>query len=312
MQFSTIKNAIVFFFTDNYRFRCALLDRLRQSGALNWLNDTAFIKLTYFVFFQRRINLKTPRTFNEKLNWLKLNDRNALYSRLVDKYEVKQYIQEHTNGRYIIKNYGVWNSFDEIDFCKLPQKFVLKCTHDSGSVVICKNKDELDLEKAKEKINKGLRKNLYYWGREWPYKMVKPRVLAEECLEDNTDNDLKDYKFFCFNGKVKCFKVDFGRFSNHRANYYDLNGKLLNIGEVICPPDPNHEIVLPDNLEEMIGLAEELSKEFAFLRVDLYSIRDAIFFGELTFYPASALSPFIDFNSDVVLGEYLSLPNTLK
>lgn len=308
MKYSTIKHAVRFFFFDNYQFRCELTNRLRHCGALNWLSDKTFIKLVYFVFFNRRINLRNPKTFNEKLNWLKLNDRKDSYGTIVDKFLVKQYVSERIGGEYVIDNYGVWDNFDEIAFDQLPEKFVLKCTHDSGSVVICKDKATFNIEEAKEKLNKGLRKNLYWWGREWPYKAVKPRIIAEKCLEDFSDNDLKDYKFFCFNGKVKCFKIDFGRFSNHRANYYDLKCNLLDISEVACLSDPNHQLAFPDNLGEMIDLAEKLSAGFTFLRVDLYSVNDAIFFGEMTLYPASALSPFVDFDSDIKLGEYITLP----
>ena len=182
MTYSTLKNAIRFFMHDNYRFRCVIIDRLRHSGALNWLSDELFIKLTYRVFFRKKINLKSPKTFNEKLNWLKLHYRNDSQVRIVDKYDVKEYIQERIGAQYVIKNYGVWSSFDQIDFSKLPNKFVLKCTHDSGSVVICKDKSTFDKEKAKQKLTNGLKSNLFYWGREWPYKAVKPRIIAEQCL----------------------------------------------------------------------------------------------------------------------------------
>lgn len=308
MKISTVKNAVIFFINDNYRFRCILLDKLRHSGILNWLSDKAFIKLSYWVFFKKSINLKNPQSFNEKLNWLKLHNKNANQSVIVDKYEVKKYICDRIGEQYIIKTYGVWNSFEEIDFDKLPQKFVLKCTHDSGSVVICKDKSNFDIENAKQKLTNGLKQNLFWWGREWPYKSVQPRILAEECLEDFSDNDLKDYKFFCFDGVVKCFKVDFGRFTEHRANYYSYKGDLLDIGEVECPPNHEYNIKLPENLAEMVSLAENLSKGFPFLRVDFYNVNGHIYFGELTFYPASALSPFIDYKSDLELGQYLRLP----
>lgn len=309
MRFSTVTNAFLFFVKDNYKFRCELLNRLRHSGALNWLSDKAFIRLVYFIFFRKKINLKHPVTFNEKLNWLKINNRKEIYCRMVDKFEVKQYVKEHIGDKYIIESYGVWDTFEDINFNELPNKFVLKCTHDSGSVVICKDKEHFDYKKAREKLKKGLKNNLFYWGREWPYKTVKPRIIAEKYLEDLADNDLKDYKFFCFDGNVKFLKVDFGRFTDHRANYYNLKGELLNIGEFVCPPDPNYKIVFPENFEEMIQLAKKLSTGFPFLRVDLYNVNNSIYFGELTFYPASALSPFINFSSDILLGQYIKLPN---
>lgn len=308
MKVTTISNALKFFFFDNYRFRCTILNRLRHSGTLNWMPDAAYIKFVYWVVFKKRINLERPKTFNEKLNWLKLNFRDPLQSRLVDKYEVKPYVSENIGKDFIIKNYGVWDSFDEIDFTQLPNKFVLKCTHDSGSVVICKDKTKFNLAQAREKLTKGLKTNLFYWGREWPYKDVKPRILAEEYLEENSEDGLKDYKFFCFNGQVKCFKVDYNRETNHRANYYSPEGKLLDIGEVICPPNPAYQLIIPNTIADMISLAEILAKGFPFVRVDFYSVNNKIYFGELTFYPAAALSPFIKFDSDIELGNYLKLP----
>lgn len=309
MEFLGISNAIKLFFHNNYQFRCDLIDKLRMLGMLNWLPDDSFIKLVYRIHFNRHINLKKPESFNEKLNWLKLNYRHSIQSRMVDKCEAKAYVQEMIGEQYIIKNYGVWNSFDDIDFDQLPNKFVLKCTHDSGSIVICKDKANFDRLCARERITQSMNKNLFWWGREWPYKNVKPRILAEEFLEDSSDNDLKDYKFFCFNGKVKCYKIDFGRFTCHKANYYSPDGELLDISEVVCQSDPTHNIEIPTTINTMIQLAEELSKGFPFLRVDFYSVNNNIYFGELTFYPAAALSPFTKYESDLMLGQYLTLPN---
>ena len=162
---------------------------------LKFIPDESYLKLLYFIRMKKILNLKNPKTFNEKLQWLKLNDRKSQYSLMVDKYEAKKYVQSSIGEQYIIPTYGVWNSFNEIDFNSLPNKFVLKCTHDSGGVVICQDKELLNIELAKQKINKSLKCNFYYVGREWPYKNVKPRIIAEKYLEDKSTSDLKDYKF---------------------------------------------------------------------------------------------------------------------
>ena len=165
-----------------------------------------------------------------------------------------------------------------------------------------------DVQKAKEKINKSLKNNYFYHSREWPYKNVKPRIIAEQYMEDAETKELRDYKFFCFNGKVKCFKIDFDRATQHRANYYDENGKLLPFGEAICPPDHSREIKLPKELNIMIELAEKLATDIPFVRVDFYDANGHIYFGEMTFYPASGFGKFIPDEWDYKLGEWLTLP----
>lgn len=285
----------------------AAYDHLRMTKLMRYIPDILFIKITYFIHFGRFCDFSNPKTFNEKLQWLKIHNRKPIMSLKVDKMRVKEYVNQKLGSNIIIPNLGYWKSFDDIDFEKLPQKFVLKCNHDSGSVIICRDKNKLDIKKARHVLEKGLKRNLFYWGREWPYKDVDPIIFAEEILEDVKDGDLKDYKFFCFNGVVKCFKIDFNRFVDHKANYYDREGNILNVGEKICPPDYNYNIVLPSKLKEMIEYAETLSKGEPFLRVDFYEVNGNIYFGELTYYPASGLSPFINFESDKLLGSWLEI-----
>lgn len=253
------------------------------------------------------LNIDNPKTFNEKLQWLKLHDRNPLYMTLVDKYEVKKYISDKLGDKYIIPTIGIYNYFDEIDINKLPQKFVIKCTHDSASVMVCKDKKNFDFSKCRKKIELALKKNYYYAGREWPYKKVKPRILIEKYMEDKTFHELRDYKFFVFNGKVEYFKVDFDRFTKHGANYYDRNKKFVNIGEVVCPPNPNKKIILPKTIDKMMKLAEELAQDIPFIRIDFYDVNGQIYFGEMTFYPASGYGKFIDSEWDTKLGELIDL-----
>lgn len=280
---------------------------LAARGFLDFLPDEQYLKLRYWAAFGRKLDLKNPIRFTEKLQWLKLHDRKPEYSRMVDKYEAKQYVADKIGTEYIIPTLGVWDSFDEIDFEKLPDKFVLKCTHDSGGLVICKDKKSLDKEKAKAKIEKSLKNNYYLWGREWPYKNVKPRIIAEQFMVDSKTDDLRDFKFFCFGGQVRCFKVDFDRFIEHHANYYDEKTNILNFGEVICPPDYNKKIELPESIAEMEKLAQELAKEHPFLRADFYDVDGKIYFGEMTFYPASGFGEFTDDKWDKLLGTWIPI-----
>lgn len=207
----------------------------------------------------------------------------------------------------MIPTLGTYSCFEDINFDELPDQFVLKCTHDSGGLAICRNKKTFDIDKARIRIEKSLKRNFYYVGREWPYKNVKPRIIAEVYIEDN-QGELKDYKFFCFNGKVKFFKIDFDRQISHKANYYDCDGEMLSFGEKICPPDFKREIEIPKNLACMIELAEKLSYDVDFLRVDFYSLSDDdIKFGELTFYPASGFGRFIADEQDFEIGDMLKI-----
>lgn len=296
---------------DKRGFQKAIADNITKTDISQRMSDTVYLKLIYRLIFGRKLDLKNPQTFNEKLQWLKLNNRKPEYSIMVDKYEVKKYIAEKIGEEYVIPTLGVWDNFDDIDFDLLPNQFVLKCTHDSGGLVICKDKSKLDIAKAREKINKALTRRFYYFGREWPYKAVKPRIIAEKYMVDESVSELRDYKFFCFGGVCKCLKVDFDRFIEHRANYYDPQGNLLDLGEKICPPNKEKVIVLPDNKEKMLHLAEKLSANIPFLRVDFYDVNGKIYFGELTFFPASGWGEFTDEKWDYKLGEWIKLPNKI-
>ena len=278
-----------------------------SNRGINLFNDKTYLKIRYYATFKKNLNLQNPQTFNEKLQWLKLNDRKDIYAKMVDKYEAKSYVSKIIGNKYIIPTLGIYNNFDEIDFNKLPNQFVIKCTHDSGGLVIVTDKSKLDIEKSKKKINKSLKRNYYYPGREWPYKNVKPRIIIEKYMKDNSINDLMDYKFFCFNGKCKFFKIDFNRLTKHQANYYDINGNFLPFGEEICPPDFSKKLELPVNLKKMINLAEKLSQNITFLRVDFYEINGNIYFGELTFYPASGFGKFQPEEWDLKLGNLIDL-----
>lgn len=282
---------------------------LAKYGFLNWLNDKSYISRLFKISFNTELNLDNPQTFNEKLQWLKLYDRKPIYTQMVDKYAAKDYVSSIIGEQYIIPTLGVWDRVDDIDFEALPIQFVLKCTHDSHGVVICRDKNKLNIEDAKKKLNKCLKQNYYLKFREWPYKNVKPRIIAEQYMEDSSTKQLRDYKFFCFNGVAKCYKVDFDRFVSHHANYFDLDGKLLKIGEEVCPPNFEKDVKTSDNLRLMKELAEKLTSEVPFLRADFYDVDGKVYFGELTFYPASGFGKFIYEGNDELFGSWLKLTN---
>lgn len=273
-----------------------------------WKNDETYLKLMYYFQMGKRLNLKNPVTYSEKLQWLKLYDRNPKYTLMVDKLAVKAYVASLIGKEHIIPTLAVWDTVDEIDLSTLPDKFVLKTTNGGGGggVVICRDKASFDLEAAKKKLSRALSSDIFIQTREWPYKNVVGRIIAEEYIPDGSSEGLKDYKFFCFNGIVKFLKVDFGRFVEHHANYYSTEGKLLEFGEQGLEPNPDYPIELPENLNEMISLAEVLSKASTFLRIDLYNVKGQIYFGEITFYPASGMLPWTTPDADTEIGRYLS------
>lgn len=277
----------------------------------NLLPDKLFIQLKFLKNFHRFPNLKNPKTFNEKLQWLKLYDHNPYYTKLVDKYEVKSIVADLIGKEYIIPTLGVWDNADDIDFDKLPDKFVLKATHDSGRVIICKNKEKLDKEWAKKEMTKSLKRDFYALTREWPYKDVPRHIIAEEFIEDKS-GDLKDYKFFCFNGKIEFFKIDFDRFIRHKANYYNKKWELQPFEEVVCPSDENIKNEKPENFERMIKLAEILAKDLPFSRIDFYNNQGDIYFGEITFFPNSGMGKFNPSDTDTKLGHLITLPKLNK
>ncbi len=271
------------------------------------LNDELYLKILYKKIVGKKLNISNPQTFNEKLQWLKINDRKDLYTTMVDKYEAKEYVANIIGEEYIIPTLGIYNKFEDIYFERLPNQFVIKCTHDSGGVVICKDKSNFDIKKAKNKINKCLKKNYYYLGREWPYKNIKPRIIIEKYMEDTKNDDLIDYKIMCFNGKVKCSFICLNRRSKTGLNvdFYDINWNKMPFerhyknSSIITPK--------PEQYDKMVELSEKLSQNIPFLRVDFYEINGKIYFGELTFFPGSGMEEFTPDEWDKKLGDFLIL-----
>lgn len=274
------------------------------------LSDDIYLKLQFFSVFGKRLNLKNPKTFNEKLQWLKLYNRKDEYTILVDKVKVKEWVKKRIGDEYIIPTLSVYKNVDDIDFDSLPKQFVLKTNHDSGGIIICKNKSELDIKLAKCKLKNSFKTNFYLWGREWPYKNIEKCILAEEYMVDESGYELKDYKIFCFNGKPEFIQVDFNRFgkSGHKRNLYSTDWKYLEF-EYGYPTDSTHIINKPDNLKEMLNLASIISKGIPFLRVDFYSINGKTKFGEITFFPGSGYESFSNESLDTKYGEMIKLPN---
>lgn len=280
---------------------------LMDKGVFNHWSDEDYLKLRYWVKRNQKLNLTTPKLFSEKLQWLKLYNRKPEYSMMVDKYEVKQYVAEKIGPEYVVNCFGVWDSFEEIDFHRLPDQFVLKCTQDSGGIIICRDKQKLDIEQARKKINKSLSVKYYLQGREWPYKNVKPRIIAEEYLENDASKGLYDYKVWCFNGKAEYIQFISGRLDESvYEGFYDREWNLQDFtyhNKKTLEPFPK-----PKKLGELLKLSESLSREIPFARVDFYILPDeTIRFGEITFFPMGGMEFFHPDEMNEILGRKIKL-----
>ena len=272
------------------------------------LPDKLYLKLKYRAKMGKKLNLKNPQTYTEKLQWLKLYDRKPKYTIMVDKYLAKKYVADQIGEEYIIPTLGVWDKFEDIDFEKLPNQFVLKCTHDSGGLVICKDKPKLDIEVARKKINKSLKRDFYLIGREWPYKNVPRKIIAEKYLTDESSHssDLPDYKFYCFNGEVKIVLIATNRFTTHNFNYVDTNFNPISL--ISMEGKPNNELEKkPECWDKMLEIARILSKDIIHIRVDLYTSGGKIYFGELTFFDSSGYDDFGSEEWNKRLGSWIQL-----
>lgn len=285
-----------------------VLKFLFAKGFFYWLDDEKYIQILYNLKLGKKVDLKNPKTFNEKIQWLKLNYRKHDYTVMVDKYAVKEYVSSVIGAQYIVPVLGVWDRFEEIDFSKFPRQFVLKTTHDSGTVVIVKDKDNLNIKDVKKQIKNSLKKNYFYKFREWPYKFVKPRIIAEKYISDLNSDELSDYKFYCFNGVPKLLLIATGRNSKEgvKMNFFDMDFNKLNFHR--GHPTSNEEFQQPKNFEKMKEFSKILSKNIPFIRCDFYESNENLYFGELTFYPAAGFEPFEPEEWDLILGEMLVLP----
>lgn len=279
---------------------------LSALGVYNRLSDESYIKKKYRLYMGNELNLGNPVCFNEKMQWLKLYHHDEAYMTMVDKYEVKNYVARRAGEEYIIPTLGVWDGVDEIDFDKLPEKFVLKCTHDAGSVILCTDKKAFDFAAAKAKLRKGLKRNFYYLNREWAYRGVKPRIIAEKYIAGGETGDLRDYKIYNFHGKARAIQVSIDRFTRHKLYFYDTDWRYLGT-KLESPADPGYMVERPEKLEEMLLLAERLSEGIPFVRTDFYCTNGSIYFGEFTFYPAGGYGKFVPEQLDYKFGGWINI-----
>ena len=277
------------------------------------MSDEEYLRRKYRARMHCELNLEQPITFNEKLQWLKLYDRNPLYTKLVDKFEVKEWVAARIGCQHVVPTYGVWDSFDEIDFDTLPERFVLKCTHDSGGLVICRDRSTFDIKVARRKIVRSLKRSFYWQNREWPYKDVSPRIIAEEYLEPAYGgSDLADYKFFCFSGKAKAMFVATNRFGEGETcfDFFDMDYNHL----PFTNGHPNAAItpVKPPSFDKMREMAELLSEGIPHVRVDFYESSKGLYFGEMTFSHWGGFVPFNPPEWDKIFGSWIELPEDVS
>lgn len=279
--------------------------RLLYYGLLNFLPDKVLISIQFRLLLGRKLNWKSPKTYNEKLNWLKLNEKSEEYSRYVDKYSVRAFITEKIGSEYLVPLLGDWSSFDEIDWNSLPDKFVLKCNHGSHCSIVCTDKSALDTESVRGKFNSWMKRNWYWLYREKPYKNITPRIIAEKFI--GTDDRVpEDYKVFCYDGVPKLIRVDVGRYSDSVTyNYYntDWGRSDLQFTRISDEPTP-----CPECLNEMLSLSSVLASGFKHVRVDWYVVDGKLYFGEMTFYNSAGYDPdFIKYEDDLQFGRYLNI-----
>lgn len=305
MSFSrVIRKGFKFIINSDYRFIV-----LAERGFYNKLDDKTYLERMYKARHGKELDLEHPNTYNEKLQWLKLYDRRPKYTDMVDKDEAKRYVAKKIGDQYIIPTLGIYEKFDDIDFDALPDEFVLKTTHDSGTVIICRDKKSLDYVEAKKKLEKSLARNFFWYGREWPYKNVKPQIIAEEFLSDLGTDKLTEYKVFCFNGKPHYVLVctGGGHGADRTNDFYDMDFSHINVKAMF----PNAKIAKckPQEFDEIIGIATRLSVGIPQVRVDLYDVEGTLYFGELTLFHDSGYCVFDPSSFDEQLGTLIELPN---
>lgn len=303
MQYRGMKDVLDFFTSRERIFKF-----FDNRHLLDWLDDERYLKLAFRAKMGYPLDLKNPRTFNQKLQWLKLYNRKPLYTQLVDKYAVRQYIAEKIGEEYLIPLVGgPWNSADDIDFDLLPEQFVLKCNHNSGGVIVCRDKSKLDIPAAKKKLEHKLAVNYYKSSREWPYKNVKPCIIAEKYMEDSSSVNLNVYKFLCFDGEPRIIQtIQNDKTAYESIDYFDLDWNLLELKQNY--PNSAHPLKKPELLEDMIAISRKLCEGFPFIRTDLYEINGRVYFSELTFYSDSGMAKFDPPEWDEKIGSWLKLP----
>ncbi|MCR5450835.1 MAG: hypothetical protein K6F23_15720 [Solobacterium sp.] len=272
------------------------------------MDDETYLKIAYRSKLGKKLDLENPVSYNEKLQWLKLYDRRPEYTAMVDKYEAKKIAAALIGEEYIIPTLGVWDRFEEIDFAQLPDQFVLKCTHDSGGLVICKDKNSFDKAAAQQKITRCLSHNFFWGQREWPYKNIRPRIIAEQYMEDAATKDLRDYKFFAFNGDVKALFIATERAAEAETKFDFFDADFNHLPFTNGHPNAEVPPSKPECFEEMKDLAAKLSAGLPQIRIDLYEVNGKVYFGEFTFFHWSGFQPFVPEKWDYIFGGWIDLP----
>ncbi|MET2986575.1 ATP-grasp fold amidoligase family protein [Aureibaculum conchae] len=286
---------------------------LRILKEMNFLPPKKYVHYLYEYKTGKKLNLKNPIEFNEKIQWYKVFYHPKILNQLVDKYAVRTYVEDKIGSQFLNEIYGVYNSADEVDFDELPNQFVIKAVHSSGDNLICEDKSKLNVKKCRKLFKKWLNKNQYYrTGQEWAYKDVKPRLMAEKFMKDGDRSSLLDYKFYCFNGKAKFVEIHLDRELNHKRAFFDLDFKKLPYRYVAVEEVITEKIEKPSNFDEMILLAEDLSNKLPFVRVDFYSIHGKTIFGEMTFYPSDGRKDFYPDEYNKIIGDMFVLPEIPK
>lgn len=279
---------------------------------LKFIPDKQMIEFQYYMKLKRKLNLDNPQRYTEKIQWYKLYYRNKDMPICVDKYRVREYIHKKGLDGILVNLYAKYDKAEDILIKDLPNKFILKTTNGSGTNIICRDKSEIDEHVLREKVATFLKQSSASAGREWAYSYVQPKIIIEELLEDSStpDGSINDYKFLCFNGKPEYIVLDVDRFTNHKRNIYDTHWNDLHIvSDCLCA---DGVYAPPENLSEMLHIAEQLSKDFPAVRVDLYSVGGKVYFGELTFFPWSGYVQYVPDSFDYEMGEKFKLPNTKR
>ncbi|WAT23981.1 ATP-grasp fold amidoligase family protein [Aerococcus urinaeequi] len=282
-----------------------ILLKLLHTRFFRIISDENYVKLEYYLNLGRKLDLNKPKRYNDKLQWLKLNDRKDIYTEMVDKFAVRNIVEKTIGKEYLIPLLGVYNDFDEINFEELPSQFVLKPNHTSGNVYICRNKSEINYNQLRRKVDKWMKRDYFWEHREWPYKNVDRKLVIEKLMVDESGTDLKDYKFFCFNGDAKFMFVAKDRSTSTKFNFYDSNFNKLPLKQHY--PNFNDELKKPISFEKMKYLAGKLSEGIPHVRVDFYEINGEIYFGELTFYHFAGVEQFEPDEWDFKFGDLIEL-----
>lgn len=282
---------------------------LAKNHLLDWMSDENYLRFVFYSKMGKKLNLENPTTYNEKLQWLKIHDRRPEYITYADKYAVREFYKQTIGEEYLIPLIGVYDKVEDIPWEELPSQFVLKCNHGSGCNIICKDKSKLDIENAKQRLQRWMRKNYFWSGREWQYKTIQPRIICEVYLVDESGYELKDYKFHCCNGEPKFINVVLNRSSGINANFYDSEWNPLPFEQHY--PRSSTELAKPKTFDKMVEIARILSQNIPnipYIRVDFYDVKGHLYIGELTLRPGNGWLKFNPESDDELIGRWIELP----